>query len=566
MTMIALCSVAFAALAASERSFDRFFFAAAALCGLAGVLLLVVADLERAVLLAAILATAIIAASKVKFHHSGIKLTAADFALAFAGTIQFLVVQYRRAAMAVIAGGLALMLAALATLVQAGGPPLPFELRALLFAAALGACSLAYRRSGSSQSFRRTVAERSCFFSTFMASVVDVRSWWPSRGLDLSDIAKEPLPLVTATPARNAITPDIILIQHESVFDPRLFGLTVDPSIEAFLSPANGRCGRLNVDIYGGGSWQSEFSLLTGLSSAMFGPDAYFIFQKGVGRFHHTLPRSLTALGYRTMLASSCRRSFLHYDAFYRSIGVEERIFSDDFPPPFDVDRFEATSSDAIFLDAALGAFAERIAADPAPRFIYALTNFNHGPHDRRLVPPGRFEAERAFAAANCPDPQYVEYYARLAETAATWQLIKAKLATLFPDRPMLIVHYGDHQPVMTRRIERQLRLPEDGRRCFQTFYAIEGLNFAIDRSASRNGSVLDIAFLGTVALQVAGLPLDRISATHASLIEECGESYFASDSDRKRRFHRTLVDLSQIDLAPAVQQRSMRSSAGMGR
>jgi hypothetical protein len=566
MAMIALSSAVLAALAASERSLDRFFFAAAALCVLAGVLLLIVADLERALLLAAILAAAIVGASKVKFHHSGIKLTVADFALAFAGTIRFLVAQYRRAAMAVLAGGLALIVAALATLVQAGGPPLPLELRALLFTVALGACAWAYRASGSSESFRRTVTERSCFFSTFVASMIDVRSWWPSRGLGLSDVAKEPLPLLTAIPARNAATPDIILIQHESIFDPRLFGLAVDPNIEAFLSPANGRCGRLNVDIYGGGSWQSEFSLLTGLSSSIFGPDAYFIFQKGVGRFRHTLPRSLTDLGYRTMLTSSCRRSFLHYDSFYRSVGVEERLFSDDFPPPFDVDRFEATSSDAVFLEAALGAFSERIAGDRAPRFIYALTNFNHGPHDRRLVPPGRFEAERAFAAANFPDPQYVEYYTRLAETAATWRLMKSRLATLFPNRPMLIVHYGDHQPVMTRRIERQLRLPEDGGRCFQTFYAIEGLNFAIDPPASRNGTALDIAFLGTVALQIAGLPLDRISATRASLIEECGESYFASDSDRKRRFHRTLVDLSQIDLAPVVRQSGMRSPAGIGR
>ena len=563
MTMIVLCTAVLALLAASERGADRIFFAAAAFCSLSGALLLIVADLERALPLAAILAAAIIGASNVKFHHSGIKLTVADFALAFAGTIPFLVAQYRRAAMAVLVAALALALAALATLVLADGRPLPLELRALLFAAALGACGLAYRRSGGSQSFRRTVAERSCFFSTFMASVIDVRSWWPSRGLGLSDVAKEPLPLVTAIPARTTATPDIILIQHELVFDPRLFGLAVDPNIEALLSPANGRCGQLNVDIYGGGSWQSEFSLLTGLSSSIFGPNAYFIFQKGVGRFHHTLPRALAGLGYRTMLTSSCRRSFMHYDAFYRSVGVEERLFADDFPPPFDVGRFEATSSDAVFLEAALGAFAERVAGNPAPRFIYALTNFNHGPHDRRLVPPGRFEAERAFAAAHLPDPQYVEYYARLAETAATWRRLKTRLATLFPNRPMLIVHYGDHQPVMTRRIERRLRLPSDGRRCFKTFYAIEGLNFAIDQSASRNGSALDIAFLGTVALQIAGLPLDRISATRASLMQDCGESDFASDDDRNRRFHQTLVDLSLIDLAPTARQdMSARRSA----
>jgi hypothetical protein len=58
------------------------------------------------------------------------------------------------------------------------------------------------------------------------------------------------------------------------------------------------------------------------------------------------------------------------------------------------------------------------------------------------------------------PDAQYAEYYARLAETASTWKRLKLELATNFPKRPMLIVHYGDHQPVVARRIDRQLELP----------------------------------------------------------------------------------------------------------
>jgi hypothetical protein len=118
----------------------------------------------------------------------------------------------------------------------------------------------------------------------------------------------------------------------------------------------------------------------------------------------------------------------------------------------------------------------------------------------------------------------------------------------------MLIIHYGDHQPVMTRRIEAKLKLPIDAERQFRTFYAIEALNYGSNRLAAGRGKDLDIAFLGTVALQQAGLPLDQIFATRASLLEQCGESYFASSSERKRRFHRTLVDLGVIDVAPAVR------------
>jgi hypothetical protein len=254
------------------------------------------------------------------------------------------------------------------------------------------------------------------------------------------------------------------------------------------------------------------------------------------------------------MLASSCRRSFLSYDRFYRSIGINERLFTDDFDPPFDVNRFETTNSDAFFLEAALNAHMKGIADEASPRFLYALTNFNHGPHNRKLTAPGQFEGERAFAAASLPDAYYAEYYARLVETAVTWNRLKSELSSRFPKRPTLIVHYGDHQPVMTRRIEKKLKLGSDASRQFRTFYAIETLHDCSNRIPCGRGSDLDIAFLGTVVLQHAGLPLDEIFATRASLLEHCGGAYFASPSERKRRFHRTLVDLGMIDVAPAVR------------
>jgi hypothetical protein len=191
------------------------------------------------------------------------------------------------------------------------------------------------------------------------------------------------------------------------------------------------------------------------------------------------------------------------------------------------------------------------MAGDPAPRFLYVLTNFNHGPHTRRLVAPRYFEPERAFAAASFPDAQYAEYYARLAETAATWNKLRSELAAR--GRPTLVLHYGDHQPVMTRRLEAKLKLPPDARRQFRTFYAMESLNGACDRLVPGPGADLDIAFLGTVALQQAGLPLDGVFATRASLLEHCGEAYFACSSERKRRFHRTLVEQGLIDLAANV-------------
>lgn len=554
MSLTLIVVIALAVLWFAERSVEHLGLAVAALCLCTAVLLFFVADLERAILLSSILAAGIFGASRVKYTHSGIKLVATDLPLAFAGTVPFLLAQYPLALTAALAGGIALVLAAVATLNYVRGPPIPLELQILFFGLACIGLAAAYKASGGPAPFQRNAALRRCFLSSFIASLLNPLSWRPFGGLVLSDIAKEPLPLMAPVPARSSDHPDIIVIQHESIFDPRLFGLPVEPTVEAFLSPANGLHGSLNVDIFGGGSWQSEFSLLTGLSSASFGSNAYFLFKRGAGRFHSSLPMTLSALGYRTMLTSSCRRGFLSYDRFYRSIGIDERLFTDDLDPPFDVDRFEATNSDALFLDAALKAHMKGIADDASPRFLYALTNFNHGPHNRRLVAPGRHECERAFAAASLPDAHYAEYYARLAETAVTWNRLKSELSSRFPKRPTLIVHYGDHQPVMTRRIERKLKLDPDARRQFRTFYAMETLNDFPVRIPRGRGPELDIAFLGTVALQHAGLPLDEIFATRASLLEQCGGAYFASSSERKRRFHRTLVDIGVIDVAPAVR------------
>ena len=562
MILTLILVAAIAAIWLAEQSVEQLRLAVAAQCFIAAVALFVITDIERAILLSSIVVATIFGASKVKYDHSGLKLTVTDVPLMFAGTVPFFIVQYPFAVTAVFAGGIALVLAAVAVLLYAAGHPVSSELQFVLFGMSSIGLVAAYRTSGGTSSFQRIAAEPRCFFSAFIASLLDPRSWRQFGGLALSDIAEEALPLLPAVPARSLDTPDIIVIQHESIFDPRVFGLPVEPTIEALLAPKGGRHGRLNVDIFGGGSWQSEFSVLTGLSSASFGSNAYFLFKRGVGRFHNSLPNVLTALGYRTMLTSSCRRGFLNYDEFYRSIGITERIFTDDFAPPFDVDRFETMNSDAVFLEAALDVHMKRIAADAAPRFLYALTNFNHGPHSRRLVAPGHFEAERDFAAASCPDLYYAEYYARLAETAATWSRLKRELSARFPDRPMLIVHYGDHQPVMTRRIEARLKLPADPRRQFRTFYAIEWLNDHSDRTGSGSNQDLarqdlDIAFLGTVALQEAGLPLDPIFATRASLLAQCGDAYFASSSERKRRFHRTLVDLGVIDVAPTSRHHS---------
>ncbi|MBN9433037.1 MAG: sulfatase-like hydrolase/transferase [Bosea sp.] len=550
MTGITILLAGLALVAATERQSRRVAMGFAGYASLVGLFLLLFGDLARSALLAIILGVTIAGASGVKHHHSGMKLAVADLALTFAGTIPFMLKQYRTTAALTIAAAVLLAIAALAAMALAAGPALPFSERAALFALGIALLFATFYATGGAERWRRDVTARTGLFSFFMASLADIASWWPTGGLRMLDVGDAPLPLSPPIPARGTVRPDIIVIQHESVFDPRSYGLHVDERVADFLSPPGAHSGRLHVDIYGGGSWQTEFSLLTGLSSASFGPDSYFLFSKGAGRFAHSLPSELATLGYRTMLATSCRRNFLSYDLFYGGLGVEERVFSDDYPAPFDLEAFEATNSDADFFPATLEALSASLDRDPAPRFAMVLTNYNHGPHETRLVPAGTYEEERRIAERVLPDPTYGEYYARLCETADSYAAFRSELLARYPGRPMLIVRYGDHLPTMSRAIERLQRLSPDDPRQFETFFAIEALNFEADFSGLPER--LDIAQLGTVALKAAGLPLDAVSATRLDLIEELGDRYVATPSERKRRFHRTLVEAGLIDLAPA--------------
>src|SRR5258708_27383119 len=123
MMLPLIIASAIAVVCLAERSVEHLKLAIAALCLMAAVLLLFVTDLERALLLSSILAAAIFGASSVKYRHSGLKLTVTDLPLVFAGTVPFFIIQYPLAVMIVLAGATALILAAVAALLYAAGPP-----------------------------------------------------------------------------------------------------------------------------------------------------------------------------------------------------------------------------------------------------------------------------------------------------------------------------------------------------------------------------------------------------------------------------------------------------------
>ena len=119
--------------------------------------------------------------------------------------------------------------------------------------------------------------------------------------------------------------PHIGLIHQELLVPPSLFPrLQYDRTLDRFFYSDDGRLHRLSVETYGGGSWVTEFALLTGISTKAFGDMRMFVQVLMEGRLKETLPQTLANCGYRTLMLFPMSNGFVSLDRFYRSIGFAE--------------------------------------------------------------------------------------------------------------------------------------------------------------------------------------------------------------------------------------------------
>jgi hypothetical protein len=425
-------------------------------------------------------------------------------------------------------------------------PPTPLADRVALAALGAGCAVVGHWLSGGSARWRlQVMSEDRAHLSAFVASLFGAG---PSHLPVFVDIDPEPIELARPPmlpPASARQPPDVIFILHESTFNPQTFGFAGPPAFADLFHPPGGISGALHVDVFGGGTWQTEFSVFVGLSSLCFGRDSRFVTYTMVDRLKHALPGYLAGLGYRTIMAS-CDDDTYGPGRFYRSIGFEEVLHPGMLPAPFDLARWRAERHDAMMLTAGRDRWRRHADESDQPLFLTVMTLMNHGPHGRRLFPDGRHAEVRAQAHAASGSLEFAEYCVRLTETARAVAEVRRAIADRRPRRPVIIVHFGDHQPTLTRRLVSTSPVDPRLRR---TFYAIEGVNCDLPTNL-RPRKLLDAAFLGTLALQAAGVPLDDVFTTRASLLDECGEDYFGCNSSRKRQFHRTLVNRRLVDLA----------------
>src|SRR6202043_1849418 len=128
---------------------------------------------------------------------------------------------------------------------------------------------------------------------------------------------------------------------------------------------------------------------------------------------------------------------------------------------------------------------------------------------------------------------QINEYLRRMAMAKRDGDFLLSEIKRRFPEEPILVVLYGDHQPSATRELldravadEQPGILKEPAPDPFVTFYAMAGENFVVPPLPDYD--VLDVAYLGAVMLTAAGLPLSDAQQELLRLMAECQGRYFA--------------------------------------
>ncbi|MEO5559217.1 MAG: sulfatase-like hydrolase/transferase [Dokdonella sp.] len=322
--------------------------------------------------------------------------------------------------------------------------------------------------------------------------------------------------------------PDVVAILEESTFDPRILKVCTLPVCKRPMfetDKATRAHGLLSVHTFGGGTWTSEFSLLTGLAHTLFGNAGLYAPYNLAPRVAFTLPKVFKSAGYRAIAVYPMSGDFLNARNAYDYYGFDAFYDGTQYGLGWE-------SHDADLLKVFERIYADEKRVHPEqPLFVFMLTLHQHGPHmvplaqlpapyDQPLF-PGKFKPKALDDWLNLNLGNYLE---RLQQSDA--MLADLEKFLLGGEHPAVLMHFGDHQPSFDGAInEIPKQVPKEASLTsnWVTYYSLKA-NFPVREKFDY--PVLDISFLGSVLLDVAGIPKDEFYQANTLLRERCKGRY----------------------------------------
>lgn len=317
---------------------------------------------------------------------------------------------------------------------------------------------------------------------------------------------------VPPLPPAAEVRPDVVVWLHESTLDPAQYQLPGAklPRLRMFERDARTRAaGLLRVHTFGGKTWLSEFSLLTGLVPEDFGGRRTTVFNSVAPLVRSNLVARFEANGYDSAVLMPTPRSFYGAARTYAALGFDRILTLRDFP------EYDAVRGDEwdIADSARLGEAAAKLLREhrrlypERPLFLYLLSVKEHAPYSRRVKPQYRLQHSGVRKSLASKLTDYVD---RLRLLDAGLRVLEKELAT--GPRPALWSTFGDHQAYFEEDsppYRTTLPAPE-----LITQYRLRS---TVAPAFAESPALLDIALLPSLIADAAGLaPDDYFSAQSA--------------------------------------------------
>ncbi|MEP7171959.1 MAG: sulfatase-like hydrolase/transferase [Aestuariivirga sp.] len=244
----------------------------------------------------------------------------------------------------------------------------------------------------------------------------------------------------------DGVLPNIIIVHAESTFDPNdvlnlvspvtnsLFytypGATDDPKVN-FRGPAI-------VNTIGGGSWISEFEVINGIDSRLFGAAGRYTHSALSSFSRHTFPRYLQERGYEIATYQPGDGTFFNAEKAYKLYGFQH-FYGRSYMSSVDSDPDIVRSALAV------------PAIDPnAPFLKFIILIENHSPHTCENLSSAQHDkvdlAGNPSREHTCAVKEYVRR-AHSTEQAVAIARDYLEAEQTRTGRPYVIAIYGDHQP-----------------------------------------------------------------------------------------------------------------------
>ena len=296
--------------------------------------------------------------------------------------------------------------------------------------------------------------------------------------------------------------PDIVVILQESTVNPALFNLpnVALPPLKMFQPNSDTYAqSLLRVHTFGGGTWLSEFSLISGLSSRDFGAMAMSVYYTVTPHLTTSLVKNLKENGYHTVVLTPSNKSAYNAESAYRDFGFDEVLQPQDlgYPGSKTKNLWEIESAELL-------KYAKKIVERKTdqPLFLFMLTLKEHGPYDEdhpllyRLDRSG-LEIKKA--------RQMSDYISRVEALSQATEAFSTFL--MQRKNPTMLVYFGDHQSLSFDDPKMYNTKIADTRLLTQ-FVMRKNYPLRTLRPQRKEFELLDIALLSGLILEVAERPL----------------------------------------------------------